>query len=70
MTHPPGWTADKPCPSCGSWDITEYEFRIDAREKRMGWECRDCRHLRAVRAKMRRVAQPALTRDAAARPGV
>jgi len=23
MSHPPGWTMDEPCPSCGSWDITE-----------------------------------------------
>ena len=28
MTHPAGWTAAEPCPSCGSWDITEYEIRV------------------------------------------
>jgi len=45
MSHPPGWTIDEPCPSCGSWDITEYEIRISADAISMGWECRDCRHL-------------------------
>ena len=45
MTHPPGWTAAEPCPSCGSWDITEYEIRVGSSEIRMGWECRDCGHL-------------------------
>jgi hypothetical protein len=44
MTHPPGWTADEPCPSCGSWDITEYEICIGTDKIQMGWECRDCRH--------------------------
>lgn len=45
MSHPPGWTIDEPCPSCGLWDITEYEIRVGAAEIRMGWECRDCGHL-------------------------
>ena len=45
MTHPPGWTTAEPCPSCGSWDITEYEIRVGSSEIRMGWECRDCGHL-------------------------
>jgi len=45
MTHPPGWTTDEPCPSCGSQDITEYEIRIGSDLIRMGWECRDCGHL-------------------------
>ena len=45
MTHPAGWTAAEPCPSCGSWDITEYEIRVGSSEIRMGWECRDCGHL-------------------------
>ena len=45
MTHPPGWTTAEPCPSCGSWDITEYEIRVGSTESRMGWECRDCGHL-------------------------
>ena len=45
MTHPAGWTAEEPCPSCGSWDITEYEIRVGSGEIRMGWECRDCGHL-------------------------
>ncbi len=45
MTHPAGWTAAEPCPSCGSWDITEYEIRVGFSEIRMGWECRDCGHL-------------------------
>ena len=45
MTHPAGWTAAEPCPSCGSWDITEYEIRVGSTESRMGWECRDCGHL-------------------------
>jgi hypothetical protein len=45
MTHPAGWTAAEPCPSCGSWDITEYEIRVGSSEVRMGWECRDCGHL-------------------------
>ena len=45
MTHPAGWTAAEPCPSCGSWDITEYEIRVGSTEIRMGWECRDCGHL-------------------------
>ena len=44
MTHPPGWTADELCPSCGSWDITEYEIRIGTDKIQMGWECRDCGH--------------------------
>lgn len=44
MTHPAGWTTAEPCPSCGSWDITEYEIRVSI-ESRMGWECRDCGHL-------------------------
>jgi hypothetical protein len=44
MTHPPGWTADEPCPACGSHDITEYEIRIGAEHVRMGWERRDCGH--------------------------
>ncbi|GEM_PF-6388866 len=44
MTHLLGWTADEPCPSCGSQDITEYEIRIGAEHIRMGWECRDCGH--------------------------
>jgi hypothetical protein len=43
MSHPPGWTADEPCPACGLQDITEYEIRI-ASQIRMGWECRDCGH--------------------------
>ena len=45
MTQPAGWTAAEPCPSCGSWDITEYEIRVGSTESRMGWECRDCGHL-------------------------
>ena len=45
MTHPAGWTTAEPCPSCGSWDITEYEIRVGSSEIRMGWECRDCGHL-------------------------
>jgi hypothetical protein len=45
MTHPAGWTAEEPCPACGSWDITEYEIRVGSSEIRMGWECRDCGHL-------------------------
>ena len=45
MTHPAGWTIAEPCPSCGSWDITEYEIRVGSTESRMGWECRDCGHL-------------------------
>ena len=45
MTHPAGWTTAEPCPSCGSWDITEYEIRVGSTEIRMGWECRDCGHL-------------------------
>jgi hypothetical protein len=45
MTHPAGWTTAEPCPSCGSWDITEYEIRVGSSEIRMGWECRDCDHL-------------------------
>ena len=45
MTHPAGWTAAEPCPSCGSWDITEYEIRVGSTEIRMGWECRDCGHI-------------------------
>jgi hypothetical protein len=45
MTHPIGWTIDEPCPSCGSWDITEYEIRVGTDEIRMGWECRDCGHV-------------------------
>jgi HD domain len=45
MTHPPGWTVDEPCPSCGSQDITEYEIRIGTSQIRMGWECRHCGHL-------------------------
>jgi len=44
MTHPPGWTEEEPCPSCGSWDITEYEVRIGAEHVHMSWECRDCGH--------------------------
>ena len=44
MTHPPGWTADELCLSCGSWDITEYEIRISTDKIQMGWECRDCGH--------------------------
>jgi hypothetical protein len=36
MTHPAGWTTGQPCPSCGSWDITEYEMRIGSSEIRMG----------------------------------
>jgi hypothetical protein len=45
MTHPPGWTTAEPCPSCGSWDITEFEMRVGSSDIRMGWECRDCGHL-------------------------
>ena len=45
MTHPAGWTAQEPCPTCGSWDITEYEIHVGTSEIRMGWECRDCGHL-------------------------
>jgi HD domain len=45
MTHPAGWTTAEPCPSCGSWDITEYEIHVGSSEIRMGWECRDCGHL-------------------------
>jgi hypothetical protein len=45
MTHPAGWTAEEPCPACGSWDITEFEIRVGSGEARMGWECRDCGHL-------------------------
>ena len=45
MTHPAGWTTEEPCPSCGSWDITEYEIRVGSSEIQMGWECRDCGHL-------------------------
>jgi uncharacterized Zn finger protein len=46
MTHPPAWTEDEPCPSCGSWEITKYEIRIGgASTIQMGWECRDCGHL-------------------------
>lgn len=45
MTHPAGWTTEQPCPSCGSWDITEYEMRIGSSDIRMCWECRDCGHL-------------------------
>ena len=45
MTHPAGWIAEEPCPSCGSWDVTEYEVRVGSTEIRMGWECRDCGHL-------------------------
>jgi hypothetical protein len=44
MTHPPDWTSDEPCPSCGSWDITEYEIRIGTGQIQMGWERRDCGH--------------------------
>jgi hypothetical protein len=45
MTHPPGWTIDEPCRSCGSWDILECEIRIGADQIRMGWDCRDCGHV-------------------------
>lgn len=45
MTHPAGWTTAEPCPSCGSWDITEYEMRVGSSDIRMSWECRDCGHL-------------------------
>ena len=45
MTLPAGWTAEEPCPACGSWDITEFEIRVGSGEARMGWECRDCGHL-------------------------
>ena len=24
MSHPPGWSIDEPCPSCGSRDITGF----------------------------------------------
>jgi hypothetical protein len=44
MTHPPEWTIDEPCPTCGSPDILECEIRISANQIRMGWECRDCGH--------------------------
>jgi rubrerythrin len=43
--NPPGWTADEPCPICGSWDITEWDFYVAAVVTRMAWECRDCGHL-------------------------
>jgi hypothetical protein len=35
---------DQPCPSCGSWDITEYEIRANLGECHMRWECRECSH--------------------------
>lgn len=44
MSHPPGWTIEEPCPSCGSWDITRYEIPIGASEIRMGRGCRNCGH--------------------------
>src|SRR5215831_1789964 len=44
MTHPPHWTSEEPCPTCGSLDILECEVRISAEQIRMGWECRDCGH--------------------------
>jgi hypothetical protein len=42
--NPPGWTDDEPCPDCGSWDITEWEIRINA-VIHIAWECRDCGYL-------------------------
>jgi hypothetical protein len=45
MSHPVGWTVEEPCPSCGSWDITEYEMRVGGSDVRMSWECRKCGHL-------------------------
>ena len=49
MTNPLGWSADEPCPDCGGWDITEWEFRRAAEPAavvvRMAWECRDCGYL-------------------------
>ena len=45
MTHPAGCTTAEPCPSCGSWDITEYEIRVGSSTVQMGWECRECGHL-------------------------
>ena len=58
MTHPAGWTAAEPCPSCGSWDITEYEIRVGSSEIRMGWECRDCGHLATWTTRAGTAAQP------------
>jgi hypothetical protein len=61
MTHPPGWTADEPCPSCGSWDITEYEIRIGTDHVAMGWECRDCGHAATWQTRPEGHAGPAAT---------
>jgi hypothetical protein len=44
MTHPPSWTHEEPCPTCGSWDILECDISISGEPVRMGWECRDCEH--------------------------
>jgi hypothetical protein len=59
MSHPLEWTVEGPCPSCGSWDITEYEMRLGGSDVRMSWECRECGHLASWRTHASTEPEPA-----------
>jgi hypothetical protein len=63
MSHPVGWTVEEPCPSCGSWDITEYEMRVGGSDVRMSWECRKCGHLASWRTPASTEPEPTAERQ-------
>lgn len=44
MTHPPGWTHEELCPTCGSWDVLRCDISVSGEQVRMSWQCPDCGH--------------------------